>query len=155
MRKAGAAKTGEDTLKHGVHNKQWSLSIPSERDRIHQVLKVTEEWLKKVRFPAREVHDITSAVIEAVMNAIVYGNEENPRKKVTLSYSLSPDELVITITDHGKAFRPRLTPLPDCPSLDVHGRGILIMRALMDEVRFEKLSRGKCVRLVKIRKKKS
>lgn len=148
-------RTEEGKPRPRAGKKEWALSIPSERDRVHQVLEITEDWLRKARFPAKEIHDITTAVIEAVMNAIVYGNEENPRKKVKLSYSLSQSELVITVADHGKGFQPRPTPLPDRPSLATHGRGILIMRALVDEVRFEKLSRGQCVRLIKYRGKKT
>jgi serine/threonine-protein kinase RsbW len=138
---------------HANSRKAWSFSIPSERERIHQVLKATESWLKEHRFPTKEVHDITLAVIEAVMNAIIYGNEENPRKKVDLSYSLTGGKLVITIADHGKDFRPPAGETVEKPSLNVHGRGIPIMRALMDEVKFEKLSRGKRVRLIKYRKR--
>lgn len=143
---------GQSKEKYAHSEKAWSFSIPSERDRIHQVLKATESWLEEHHFPKKEVHDITLAVIEAVMNAIVYGNEENPRKKVDLSYSFSRGKLVITIADHGKDFRPPAGKSDDKPSLDAHGRGIPIMRALMDEVRFEKLSRGKRVRLIKYRK---
>ena len=131
---------------------RWTLTIPSTRDRIHRVLHATEAWLRKSRFPEQAVHDVTTAVLEAVMNAIVYGNKEDPKKKVRLSYRLTPERATVLVADGGKGFRARPPRIPDHPSLRRHGRGILLMRALVDEVRFEHCREGECVSLTKFRK---
>jgi serine/threonine-protein kinase RsbW len=129
----------------------WSFSIPSTRDRIHVALEATDAWLRKQHFHEQDVHDVTLAVVEAVNNAIIHGNREDPRKKVNLSFSLSPGELVVRVTDQGKGFNLRAVPccFPAHPSLASHGRGILLMRTLVDEVGFEPLKGGLRVRLVK------
>jgi serine/threonine-protein kinase RsbW len=137
--------------KHG--EVRWTLSIPSNRERIHHVLEETDAWLRKQHFGEQEVHDLTLAVVEATNNAIQHGNQGDPRKKVSLSFSLTPGELVVTVADQGKGFDLREVPrrFPAHPSLADHGRGVLLMRSLVDEVGFEKKKRGLCVRLVKHR----
>lgn len=132
----------------------WTLAIPSTRDRIHRVLHATESWLRESRFPDQAVHDVTTAVLEAVMNAIVYGNKEDPTKKVRLSYRLTPERATVLVADAGKGFRARPPRTPAHPSLRRHGRGILLMRALVDEVRFEHCRGGECVSLTKFRKRR-
>ena len=132
---------------------QRSFSIPSTRERIHQVLEKTDAWLRKQHFQEQEVHDVTLAVVEAANNAIFHGNHGDPKKKVCLSFALTPGKLVVTVADRGKGFDQRRIPphLPAQPSLAPHGRGILLMRSLVDEVGFEQRKEGLRVRLVKHR----
>jgi len=132
---------------------KWTLTIPSTRNRIHRVLHTTEAWLRESRFPEQVVHDVTTAVLEAVMNAIVYGNREDPTRRVELSFRLTPERATVKVADGGKGFRPRPPRIPDHPSLRRHGRGILLMRALVDEVRFEHCREGECVSLTKFRRR--
>ncbi len=50
-----------------------------------------------------------------------------------------PDELSIAVKDEGKGFDINNVPVPTAPENieSVHGRGIYLMKALMDEVGFE------------------
>lgn len=132
---------------------RWTFSVPSKRERIHTVLEATDAWLRKQHFREQEVHDVTLAVVEAANNAILHGNHGDPRKKVSLSFTLLPRELVVTVTDQGKGFDLRSVPLrfPVHPSPAPRGRGILLMRSLVDEVGFKKGKEGMSVRLVKHR----
>ncbi len=139
-----------DSKKGGV---RWSLSIPSRRERIHKVLEETDAWLRRQHFGEQTVHDVTLAVVEAANNAILHGNHCDPRKKVCLSFSLTPGTLVVTVADQGKGFDLHHLPehIPVHPNMTAHGRGVLLMRSLVDEVGFEQKREGLCVRLVKRR----
>jgi serine/threonine-protein kinase RsbW len=132
---------------------RWTFSVPSNRERIHKVLEATDAWLRNQNFREQEVHDVTLAVVEAANNAILHGNHGDPRKKVRLTFALSPKELVVTVADQGKGFDLRSVPdrFPAHPSPSPRGRGILLMRSLVDEVALEKRRKGCCVRLVKHR----
>jgi serine/threonine-protein kinase RsbW len=104
---------------------------------------------------ARQGYDKSSifaiklAMEEGLNNAIRHGNGMNPAKKVQLSYDIRGDRVVIGIADQGVGFDPLNVPDPTAdenlekPS----GRGIMLMRAYMDEVRFSK--DGRHVRMVK------
>jgi anti-sigma regulatory factor (Ser/Thr protein kinase) len=79
------------------------------------------------------------ALREALANAIIHGNHENPRKHVYVRCRCKPDEISIAVKDEGEGFDVTKIADPTAPENTgcVHGRGIYLMKALMDEVRFE------------------
>jgi serine/threonine-protein kinase RsbW len=84
--------------------------------------------------------DIEIALREALANAIIHGNNQNPAKRVYVACRCSLDgEVSITIRDQGEGFDTLAVPDPTAldNQLSVHGRGLFIMHALMDEVHFE------------------
>ena len=85
--------------------------------------------------------DIELALREALANAVIHGNREDPETKVHIRCCCGPGkEISIVVTDQGKGFDfEKLAGfglMSDPPSED--GRGILLMKAYMDEVRFER-----------------
>ncbi|MFP4354990.1 MAG: ATP-binding protein [Phycisphaerae bacterium] len=96
------------------------------------------------------VFAIRLAMEEALNNAIRHGNAGDPSKKVEVEYEVSPEKVMIQITDEGVGFIPEKVPDPTAdenlekPS----GRGIMLIHAYMDEVEY--LKRGNCVRMVKL-----
>ena len=83
--------------------------------------------------------DVEIALREALANAIIHGNHEDHRKHVHVTCRCEPDEVSIAVKDEGKGFDTNNLPNPTAPENigSVHGRGIHVMKALMDEVRFE------------------
>jgi serine/threonine-protein kinase RsbW len=74
------------------------------------------------------------------VNAIVHGNQEDPHKRVYVRCRCTADgEVSITVEDEGNGFEPDAIPDPTSPDnrLRTHGRGIYLIRTLMDEVRYE------------------
>jgi serine/threonine-protein kinase RsbW len=92
---------------------------------------------------------IKLALEEGLANAIRHGNRQDGSKKVFLSYDIDERRVVITISDEGPGFDPACVPDPtldenlDKPS----GRGIMLMRAYMDEVQYNQ--RGNQIRMIK------
>jgi serine/threonine-protein kinase RsbW len=85
--------------------------------------------------------DIEIALREALANAIVHGNHEDSCKHVHVTCRCTTDgEVLITVQDEGQGFEDGMVPDPTAPEnlLFKHGRGIFLMRTLMDEVRHEK-----------------
>ena len=91
------------------------------------------------------------AVREAMINAVLHGNNYDPAKRVNLTLEQNGKELIVTITDEGHGFVPEEVPDPLAPEnlLKESGRGIFLMRAFMDEVRFRKLNPGTEIILIK------
>lgn len=85
---------------------------------------------------------------EALSNAMLYGNEQDPRKRVRLEVTLGDAEIKVRVTDEGPGFDPQKVPDPTTPANVVKpgGRGLFLMRQLMDEVHFN--DRGNSVTLV-------
>jgi len=116
--------------------------------------RVAENLLRKVRaIGCREevVFAVRLSLEEALSNAIKHGNKHDRSKKITVSAEVAPEATAITVADEGEGFDPRA--LPD-PTTDENlekpcGRGIMLMRAYMDEVTFN--AKGNEVRMVKHR----
>ena len=85
------------------------------------------------------VFDIHVAFEEALRNAMVHGNESDPEKKVTIETSVDGNSVIIAVEDEGPGFKPEDLPDPtqDENLLKEGGRGVYLMRHLMDELRYE------------------
>ena len=85
--------------------------------------------------------DVELAIREALGNAVVHGNRENPDKKVHIRCRCeSGNGVSIVVTDEGKGFNfPKILGNGlTSDTADAHGHGIQLMRAYMDAVRFER-----------------
>jgi serine/threonine-protein kinase RsbW len=88
-----------------------------------------------------EEFGVELAVREALENAVVHGNQEDPETKVHIRCRCQPGkEISIVVTDQGKGFdfqtivRNGITSDPDSE----HGRGLQLIKAFMDDVHFER-----------------
>ena len=95
--------------------------------------------LRKCGCVPEGVSDVETALREALANAIIHGNHEDPRKHVRVRCRCNPDEVSIAVKDEGQGFDIDKVADPTAPENigSVHGRGIYLMKAFMDEVRFE------------------
>jgi len=96
-----------------------------------------------------QMHKVMVSLTEAVNNAIVHGNKSVIEKRVVVQCEVLPGWLLFLITDQGKGFRPEhiRNPLKEENLYRENGRGIFLMRTLMDKVEFEHLPGGEQVRL--------
>jgi len=76
---------------------------------------------------------------EALVNAIVHGNKENESKKVFIDIITTENALELRIKDEGEGFEMEKLPDPTDESnlYKEHGRGIYIIRSLVDEFHIE------------------
>ena len=101
-----------------------------------------EEVARKLRLNFRV------SLMEALSNAMIYGNGRDPSKRVRVEVFLRVGSVTARVTDEGPGFDPRGVPDPTVPSnlLEDRGRGLFLMRKLMDEVHFNDC--GNCVTLI-------
>ena len=94
---------------------------------------------------------IGMAVREAAINAVLHGNEYDPARQIEVSLENTGKDLVIVIADQGHGFNPDSVPDPLAAEnlLRGTGRGIFLIRSLMDEVHFRQLHPGSELTLVK------
>jgi serine/threonine-protein kinase RsbW len=118
------------------------------------VLDVAQE----AGFPEEELHKISMAVRETIVNAVVHGNRYNAHKRVHLQVSRAGDGVTVIVTDEGSGFDLASLPDPLAEENLLHqsGRGILLIRAFVDEFLMRRLTPvGTEVRLVKYLTQKS
>jgi serine/threonine-protein kinase RsbW len=127
------------------------LSLPSRLELLGVVDKIADGITEFLEFEDMDKDAVAISVIEACTNAIQHGHHSDAKKLVNVAFEMNADSLTITVEDQGSGFQLQapddLTP-PDL--LATRGRGIYIMRSMMDEVDFD-FSRGTRVCLVKRR----
>lgn len=85
--------------------------------------------------------DLEIAIREALANAMIHGNNKDLDKRVFVRcYGAPGSGLLILVRDEGPGFRPEAVPDPRSPDRMHlhHGRGLLLMRELMDYVEYRK-----------------
>ena len=131
------------------------LEFNSAFDMLDFVQAVCDHVGKSAGLDEDELHWVSVAVRESVVNAIKHGNKNDPNKKVTIEFSpvpaSAPDELVIRIEDQGEGFVPEEVADPLAPEniLKSSGRGIFLIRNFMDETVLKKVPGGMEIRMVK------
>ena len=115
-------------------------TLPSDIDIISSFVDQLMNFISKFRVVGQPNFDIELPLREALVNAIVHGNQNDPRKRVHVHCRCTREgEVSITIQDEGRGFEYEAVPDPTSPDnqLRTPGRGIYLMRTLMDEVDFE------------------
>jgi serine/threonine-protein kinase RsbW len=126
--------------KTGPPHPQFELSMPSAISEISPFVDEFIERMKEYKCFHGDGNDIEVALREAIANAVVHGNHEDPNKHVHMSFRCEPDgELFFIVRDEGEGFNPEKVPDPLAPEnlFAEHGRGILMMRTYMDGVHYE------------------
>lgn len=127
------------------------LSLPSRLELLGVVDKIADGITELLDFEDVDRDAVAISVIEACTNAIQHGHKTTADKRVELSFTIGENSLSIVVEDHGAGFTPLRAEDQTPPDLlATRGRGIYIMRSMMDEVEFD-FSNGTRVLLVKHR----
>ncbi len=111
------------------------FEVPGRPEMLALIRHRVAEFAASLPFSEEDVQDLTVAVGEAAANAVRHGIPSIDCN-VCVRMERLPSCLRVSISDHGCGFDPRDIPLPKRGSLNESGRGIMIMRALVDKVRF-------------------
>jgi serine/threonine-protein kinase RsbW len=117
------------------------LWMPSEVRAISPLVDRLMKMMEGSQCVSGEEFGIELALREALNNAVLHGNHENPETKVHIRCRCQPGgEISIIVTDQGKGFdfQKIIGNGITSEAASEHGRGIQLMKAYMDEVRFER-----------------
>ena len=117
-----------------------NLAMPATTESIATITGAITEILARLEIPENKKFEIDLAVQEALANAVRHGCNGDPTK--TIRCRLNKDRqgrIVITVSDPGPGFKPEDLADPHHPDnlYGDHGRGVYLIRQLMDEVQFE------------------
>ena len=131
--------------------KQVSYTLDSTLETVNSAEEQATRFAVEAGLSEDEVLSIGMAVREAAVNAVLHGNAYDPAKKVTLELKSNSKDLMIAIRDQGKGLDVASIPDPCAPEnlLKQSGRGIFLMRSLMDEVEINPSQTGTEVKLTK------
>src|SRR5580698_8186788 len=116
-------------------------SLPSQIAIISPFVDQLMHFIARFRTVDGSELNIETALHEALANAMVHGNQEDPCKLVFVACRCTTDgEVSLTVQDEGQGFDTAAVLDPTTPEnrLLPHGRGIYLMKTLMDDVCFER-----------------
>ncbi len=121
----------------------------SELERLNMAL---EEFGSTHGLPLKTVLDINLALDEIFTNIVAYGFSDNNEQLIKIFLSLEDREVCIRVEDYGVSFNPLDLPEPDSnPDLEtskIGGLGVHLVRKLVEELKYQRIS-GKNVLLLK------
>lgn len=122
--------------------------IPSDVSEIGGIVDAILERCSRCPADPRKLRlNLRVGLTEALANAVVRGNGKDPAKRVRVEVHLGDAGIIARVTDEGLGFNPADVPDPtEGDRLHAHnGRGLFLMRRLLDEVSFNE--RGNSVTL--------
>ncbi|TRW77598.1 SpoIIE family protein phosphatase [Mycolicibacterium sp. 018/SC-01/001] len=118
-----------------------ALDMPADVAELAASRTALRTWLGSAGVAADQTLDVLIAVGEALANAIEHGHRDTPNGTVSLSACAFADRLDVTVRDTGTWKPPAATPA-------VHrGRGLGLMRALMQDVSIKSQATGTTVHM--------
>jgi serine/threonine-protein kinase RsbW len=130
--------SGKNSFSSVLEIDSW---MPSKLEAISPLVERIMLVIENSQCVRGEEFGVELALREALGNAVMHGNHEHPRAKVHVRCRCWPGkEISIIVTDQGKGFdfRERAGDELISDPLSEHGRGILLMKAYMDHVHFER-----------------
>lgn len=131
-----------------------NIQVPNQTRYLGLIGKIGEDMaraLKRYHGDREELaYHVNLVLTEAMANAIRHANEGDPEKEVHITISIHEDSLSIRVFDQGQGFDICELPSPDFRGLNEGGRGVYIIRSLMDRVSYRKMKGGHVLEMVKI-----
>jgi len=132
------------------------ITVPSQTCYLSLIGKIGEDVARSLsRYTGdREelAYHLNTVLTEAITNVIVHANEGDPSRTVHLTIEVGENRLYIRVYDEGHGFDAAslaLPPLPSPDALSERGRGIFIIRALMDSVTYRRINGKHVLEMVK------
>ncbi len=128
---------------------RYTLELPNDLGAIERSVDYLLDRCRAAGFEESRLRlNFRVGVTEALANAMMYGNSRDPGKHVKLEAWCASDQVRVRITDEGSGFDPGALPDPTQPQnlARARGRGVFLIRELMDEVSFNE--QGNSVEMV-------
>ena len=125
-----------------------TLRLPSEVGCIEEAVElVTRHCLAGHRTLEKTRFRLQVVLSEALSNAIVRGNREDRDKWVHVRAELMTHSIRVSVTDEGDGFDPSTVPEPIQPGQldEANGRGLFLIRKLVDVVQFNEQGNSICM----------
>ncbi len=116
-----------------------SEKIPSLLERIPPFILEIIKKIKSLGISEEELFNVRLSLEEALVNAVKHGNKMDAGLVVEVYLKVNSDKLIIEVKDQGEGFdfKNLDDPTKEENIKKTRGRGIFLIKNLMDEVRFK------------------
>jgi serine/threonine-protein kinase RsbW len=126
------------------------FKFPTDLKHVPQASKKVLDFLSDAKLDESVLFDIRLCFEEAFINAVKYGNKLDSRLTVSVDVIKRPDNIEIVVCDQGKGFKFNTVPDPTEEEnlIRNHGRGLFLIKKLMDQVKYA-YDNGSCLHMIK------
>jgi serine/threonine-protein kinase RsbW len=129
-----------------------SLTLPSELHMLSVARSFVEAACQAANLDRSLIHALVLATGEAFTNVIRHAHRHRPQAELRIECLIQPDQVEIRFHDQGEPFDLDSVPHLHPGELRIGGRGVYMMRRLMDELHCHpRPGGGNILRMVKYR----
>jgi serine/threonine-protein kinase RsbW len=130
------------------------IKVPNKTRYLSLIGKIGEDIARELERYSGDrdtlAYHLNLVLTEAMVNAIKHGaGGREPEKLVRIVITLHANDLTIRVYDDGQGFDINSIPPPSFEELEDRGRGIFLIRALMDSVSYHKNSQENILEMKK------
>ncbi len=112
---------------------KFRAAIPCELEKVRPLTKQARDFFVEQGLSEEELMACELALVEACNNAVLYAGEAGHNSPIEVEISCDDDQIELHVVDHTHGFElPEKNDLPESNSES--GRGLFIMRSVMDSV---------------------
>jgi serine/threonine-protein kinase RsbW len=117
-----------------VDGPTFSLTFPSDLRMLSIARNFVDALCESYRLDRATTHALVIVTGEAITNIVRHAHHNRPESQIEMHLQIQTDAVVVTFHDEGEPFD--LGAVPELPpgELRIGGRGIYLMRTLMDEL---------------------
>lgn len=132
----------EATNTLGDPKERIELVIANRLEELARVSESVDQLVASHRLPAEAGTDLNIALDEVLANVLEHAYDDAGVHEIRIALCAYPQAVVVQVEDDGRPFDPLAVPAPD-PAVSaaegrIGGRGILFVRSLMSEVRYQR-----------------
>jgi len=126
----------------GANSIEVDIKVPNKTRYLSLIGRIGEDIARELEKYSGDketlAYHLNLVLTEAMVNAIKHAGPKEPEKQVRIVISLHADDLTIRVYDDGQGFDTNAIPPPNFEELEDRGRGIFLIRSLMDSVSYHK-----------------
>jgi anti-sigma regulatory factor (Ser/Thr protein kinase) len=135
---------------HAAEDPCPTLTIPSTPRMLSVARTFVEAVCQSRQVDRTTIHALVLATGEAVTNIVRHAHRDRPETAFQIQCRVRENTVEVTLLDEGEPFNLDQVPHLDPSEMRPGGRGVYLMRVLMDEISCQpRGQRGNALRLVK------
>lgn len=119
----------------------FEVTFTSDIKNVNKIVRCAQSCISEIipSIEGEELLEIRLILSELMFNAIIHGNKNNTEKTVKLKIEIVGNTINAVISDEGEGFDfSRLSYENSEVSAEEHGRGISLVKALVDSMSYSK-----------------
>ena len=122
-------------MQHTMQTTQLHIELTT-LDELADVIVCLQEHLRQWNIAEETQMDLKLCVMEAVQNALLHGGSETVLPKAQLMWQCDAEQFCFSVEDNGAGIPQDIRDRDYQETLMESGRGLLLMHAILDEVKF-------------------